>query len=72
VSPGLINREGLQQDWPEGVDRWRRSASLRRLGEPEDVANAVAFLVSPAAEWITGHDLVIDGGASIAPAFGGQ
>jgi NAD(P)-dependent dehydrogenase (short-subunit alcohol dehydrogenase family) len=72
VSPGLVNQEGLEQDWPEGVDRWRRSAPLRRLGEPEDVANAVAFLVSPAADWITGHDLVIDGGASIAPAFGGQ
>jgi NAD(P)-dependent dehydrogenase (short-subunit alcohol dehydrogenase family) len=72
VSPGLVDREGLEADWPEGVERWRRSAPLGRLGEPEDVANAVAFLVSPSASWITGHDLVIDGGASIAPAFGGQ
>jgi len=72
VSPGLVNRAGLEEDWPEGVDRWRRSAPLGRLGEPEDVANAVAFLVSPVAGWITGHDLVIDGGVSIAPAFGGQ
>lgn len=72
VSPGLVDREGLEDDWPEGVDRWRRSAPLGRLGQPDDVANAVAFLVSPGADWITGHDLVIDGGASIAPAFGGQ
>lgn len=67
VSPGLVNRDGLEQDWPEGVERWRRSAPLGRLGEPEDVADAVAFLVSPSAGWITGHDLVIDGGVSVAP-----
>jgi 3-oxoacyl-[acyl-carrier protein] reductase len=72
VSPGLVDREGLEADWPEGVERWRRSAPLGRLGEPDDVANAVAFLVSPAAGWITGHDLVIDGGMSVAPAFGGE
>ena len=71
VSPGLVNREGLEADWPEGVDRWRRSAPLGRLGEPGDVADAVAFLVSPLASWVTGHDFVVDGGASIAPAFGG-
>jgi NAD(P)-dependent dehydrogenase (short-subunit alcohol dehydrogenase family) len=67
VSPGLVNRDGLEQDWPEGVERWRRSAPLGRLGEPQEVADAVAFLVSPAAGWITGHDLVIDGGFSVAP-----
>ena len=72
VSPGLVDREGLKADWPEGVDRWRHSAPLGRLGEPGDVAHAVAFLVSPAAGWITGHDLAVDGGASITPAFGGQ
>ena len=69
VSPGLVNRAGLEEDWPEGVQRWRRSAPLGRLGEPEDVANAVAFLASPAAAWITGHDLVIDGGVSVIPGW---
>ena len=69
VSPGLVNREGLGDDWPEGVERWRRAAPLGRLGEPEDIADAVAFLVSPAAGWITGHDLVIDGGMSAVPGW---
>jgi NAD(P)-dependent dehydrogenase (short-subunit alcohol dehydrogenase family) len=69
VSPGLVNRTGLEDDWPEGVERWRRSAPLGRLGEAQDVANAVAFLVSPYAAWITGHDLVIDGGVSTAPGW---
>lgn len=69
VSPGLVRREGLEDDWPGGVERWRRAAPLGRLGEPEDVASAVAFLASPAAGWITGHDLVIDGGVSVAPGW---
>ena len=69
VSPGLVNREGLEDEWPDGVDCWRRAAPLGCLGEPDDIANAVAFLVSPSARWITGHDLVIDGGVSVAPAF---
>lgn len=69
VSPGLINRDGLDTDWPDGVERWQRSSPLRRLGEPEDVASAVAFLVSPQAGWITGHDLVVDGGVSVVPGW---
>lgn len=69
VSPGLVDREGLEDDWPEGVERWRGSAPLGRLGEPEDIANAVAFLVSASANWITGHDLVIDGGMSVIPGW---
>jgi NAD(P)-dependent dehydrogenase (short-subunit alcohol dehydrogenase family) len=69
VSPGLINRQGLEQDWPDGVGRWVKTAPLVRLGEPEDVADACLFLASPAARWITGIDLVVDGGVSTAPAF---
>ena len=42
---------------------------LERLGEPEDVAGPVAFLLSDDAAWITGQTLVIDGGASVRPAI---
>ncbi|MFF1306579.1 SDR family NAD(P)-dependent oxidoreductase [Streptomyces sp. NPDC058307] len=65
VSPGLIDREGLAQAWPEGVERWRRKAPLGRLGCPEDVADACVFLAS----WVTGHDLVVDGGVSARPTW---
>ena len=64
VSPGLIDREGLEDDWPEGVERWRARAPLARLGTANDVADAVLFLSSPAARWISGANLVVDGGMS--------
>ncbi len=64
VSPGLIDREGLARDWPDGVGRWHERAPLGRLGSPIDVADAVLFLLSPAARWISGTNLVVDGGMS--------
>ena len=62
VSPGLIARPGIKEQWPEGVARWENKAPLGRMGEPEDVADACLFLASPAARWITGQNLVLDGG----------
>ena len=62
VSPGLIWREGLDRDWPEGVNGYLRAVPLRRLGLPQDVADACLFLASEAARWITGANLVVDGG----------
>ena len=62
VSPGLIWREALERDWPEGVNGYLNAAPLGRLGQPDDVADACLFLASPAARWITGADLVVDGG----------
>ncbi len=64
VSPGLIYREGLENDWPDGVSRYQAAAPLGRLGQPEDVADACLFLASPAARWITGANLVVDGGVT--------
>src|SRR5205823_2649705 len=62
VAPGLVEAPGIEQSWPEGVARWRAAAPLERLGHPSDVADAVLFLASPAARWITGATLVVDGG----------
>ncbi|MEV0174975.1 SDR family oxidoreductase [Streptomyces sp. NPDC050803] len=69
VSPGLIERDGLKEAWPEGVRRWREAAPAGRLGRPEDVADACVFLASPLASWVTGHDLVVDGGVSARPTW---
>lgn len=69
VSPGLIGREGLEQSWPDGVTSWLAKAPLARLGKPEDIAMGCLFLASPASAWITGHNLVIDGGISSTSAY---
>ncbi|APY87136.1 SDR family NAD(P)-dependent oxidoreductase [Streptomyces alfalfae] len=69
VSPGLVDRPGLAEDWPDGVARWRAAAPLGRLGRPEDVGNACVFLASEAAAWISGTDLVVDGGVGARPTW---
>ena len=69
VSPGLIDRPVLADDWPEGVDRWHAAAPLGRMGTPEDVGDACVFLCSDLARWITGADLVVDGGVLTRPTW---
>ena len=69
VSPGLIWAEGIEERWPDGVARWQNTAPFSRLGQPDDVADACLFLASPAARWITGANLVVDGGVTTGPAF---
>lgn len=69
VSPGLIDRPGLADDWPSGVERWRAAAPLTRLGTPADVGDACVFLASPMASWITGHNLTVDGGVTAHPTW---
>jgi len=65
VSPGLIDRPGLDIDWPEGVGSWTSHAPLGRIGTRGDVAAACLFLLSDMSSWITGTDLVVDGGMSV-------
>lgn len=69
VSPGLIAREGIEEAWPDGVNRWLAAAPLRRLGSAEDIGDACLFLISELSRWITGSNLVVDGGVSVAPTY---
>jgi len=64
VSPGLIARDGIEENWPDGVARWQENAPLKRMGLSTDIADAVLFLLSPASRWISGINLVVDGGMS--------
>lgn len=62
IAPGLIDRDGLRDAWPEGVARWMAACPSGRLGAPEDIGDAALFLVSRAARWVSGATLVVDGG----------
>jgi NAD(P)-dependent dehydrogenase (short-subunit alcohol dehydrogenase family) len=63
VCPGYIVRPlAASIDDPAFMEGYRRRLPLRRLGKPEDVAGAFAFLASDDAPFITGETLVIDGG----------
>lgn len=67
VSPGPVYFEGgnwdtIKQHMTAFYDATVKKMPIGRLGEPREVANAIAFLASPAASLVTGANLVIDGG----------
>jgi NAD(P)-dependent dehydrogenase (short-subunit alcohol dehydrogenase family) len=68
ICPGHIVTERLAQQWeahPDGLRFFEQQYPLRRTGKPIDVANAIIFLCSDEASFITGQALVVDGGLSI-------
>jgi NAD(P)-dependent dehydrogenase (short-subunit alcohol dehydrogenase family) len=67
IAPGLIKTELARAVWAVREPILTAKLPLRRLGTPEDVANAAVFLASDASSWITGQTLVIDGGAVTLP-----
>ncbi len=75
ICPGHIVTERAQEGWdknPTGLDFFVNQYPVGRVGRPEDIANAIAFLCSDDASFITGHALVVDGGltAQLQENFG--
>ena len=70
VAPGLVKTDFAAFLVDNFGERLASQLPLKRLGEPQDIANLVAFLVSDAASWITGETYVIDGGAGVRSAAG--
>ncbi|KUO16090.1 SDR family oxidoreductase [Streptomyces dysideae] len=68
VSPGLVRTEMARFVWEPGEEQIAAGLPLGRIGEPEDVARAVVWLASDAAEWVTGADLLVDGGTRVRAA----
>ena len=68
INPGIINSGMIKPylDDPQARKILEEKSPLARIGEPEDVANAVLYLASDEANWVTGTILNIDGGKSAA------
>ena len=63
VAPGFVDTQMLRNGLDDGaMDRYIGAVPLGRLAEPEEVANAIVFLASPASSYITGATLVVAGG----------
>lgn len=69
VSPGLVWRNGLESQWPDGVARWNDRAPTGRTVRPREVADACVFLCSARSAGITGHELVVDGGITAVSEY---
>jgi NAD(P)-dependent dehydrogenase (short-subunit alcohol dehydrogenase family) len=63
VAPGVVRTKLSEVLWREHEQAVTDSLPLGRIGEPEDIAQTIAFLASDAAAWITGQIVVVDGGA---------
>lgn len=62
VAPGMIRTDMTRQALEDRESDYRAQMALDRIGAPDDVAGAVLFLVSPAAAYVTGQTLHVDGG----------
>ena len=71
ISPGAIRTPINREAWEEkeALEKMLRLIPYGRIGEPEDVARAVAWLVSDEADYITGTTLYVDGGMTLYPVF---
>jgi NAD(P)-dependent dehydrogenase (short-subunit alcohol dehydrogenase family) len=65
VAPGIVRTHLAKALWENFEDRLNETLPMGRIGEPDDIADAIVFLAGDGARWITGQTLVIDGGAQI-------
>ena len=68
VSPGVIRTPGVEKyfaEQPKLAEGLKKAAVMNRLGEPEEIAEAVSFLSSDRASFITGQILSVDGGGAV-------
>lgn len=67
ICPGLIKTDFAKALWdnPDTLKRSTAHSTLKRIGEPDEIAGAAVFLASPAGAFTSGHAMVIDGGATI-------
>jgi NAD(P)-dependent dehydrogenase (short-subunit alcohol dehydrogenase family) len=69
IAPGIVRTHLAKALWADHEAELNKALPLGRIGEPEDIAKAVVFLAGDDAGWITGHTLVVDGGALVRPGI---
>lgn len=69
ISPGVIDRPGIEEAWPEGVHSYKEASPLGSLIAAEDVTDAALFLSSGKAKHITGINLRVDAGIGAARGY---
>jgi NAD(P)-dependent dehydrogenase (short-subunit alcohol dehydrogenase family) len=69
IAPGLVKTNLAKALWEANEADISKALPLGRLGEPEDIANAVVFLAGDASSWMTGQTMVVDGGSIIRPSI---
>jgi len=68
VSPGIVGTPRvLAMVAKEKIEEWAKGIKLGRLAKPEEIASVVLFLVSDESSYITGQNIVVDGGLSLGP-----
>jgi NAD(P)-dependent dehydrogenase (short-subunit alcohol dehydrogenase family) len=69
VAPGAVETERTRNEVADFANSWSKLTPLRRIGTPDDVADAVEFLLSDNASFITGQTLGVDGGLFAQPRW---
>ena len=69
IAPGLTRTEFARLLWENksNLDSWLARCALRRVAEPEEIAEPIIFLLSDHACYINAHTLIVDGGSSPFP-----
>jgi NAD(P)-dependent dehydrogenase (short-subunit alcohol dehydrogenase family) len=68
VAPGVVRTQLAQLLVESYEERLREALPLRRIGEPDDIADVIVFLASRQSRWMTGQTLVVDGGTAVRPS----
>lgn len=65
IHPGAFDTQLVAENPSEVVQRWAKETPLGRIGQPQECADAVIYLLSPASSFVTGAELLVDGGLTV-------
>lgn len=70
VAPGVVRTHLARALWEPYEEPLAKALPLGRIGEPDDIADAIVFLAGRASRWVTGQTLVVDGGTVVRQTLG--